>query len=140
MTVITAASAEAVRACAPEYDHPRWRTDAACKGMDIDIFFPHPSGPAQFDQARVICSGCPVRVECLHDSLTSGFAWLDDGFRGGKTPRERQELRGRVRYQRSTCAVCLRSFVGPETRTARYCSQACRNVMRAARMRKARAS
>lgn len=46
-----------------------WRQDAACASPDVDpeIFFPERSGRAR--EARKICAGCPVKVECLTEAL-----------------------------------------------------------------------
>lgn len=41
-----------------------WRTRAACKDVDDpDLFFPDRAG-TDISAARIICAGCPVRVEC----------------------------------------------------------------------------
>lgn len=115
-----------------------WREQAACSGAPLDVFFPPPSGPGQYDAARVICSGCPVKSDCLDDALTHGFAWRDDGFRGGMTPRERDRLRGRLRATKQRfCRRCGSRFAAH--RVALYCSEDCRNDVRAERMRRSRA-
>jgi WhiB family transcriptional regulator, redox-sensing transcriptional regulator len=49
-----------------------WRSLAACRSADPDLFFPiSPSGQstAQVAQAKAICAGCQVRPECLAFAL-----------------------------------------------------------------------
>ena len=70
----------------------RWREDAACRGADVEIFFP-PTDEAA-DQAKAICAACPVREECLEYALLTR---QDDGVWGGLTETERRRLRRRLR-------------------------------------------
>ena len=41
-----------------------WRTRAACRDEDPEIFFPDPSDTDTRAQAEAICAKCPVRTEC----------------------------------------------------------------------------
>jgi WhiB family redox-sensing transcriptional regulator len=71
----------------------RWRTLAACRSADPDLFFPiSSSGPslAQVAQAKAICAGCPVRRECLAFALRTHQA---HGVWGGLSEQERYPLR-----------------------------------------------
>lgn len=43
-----------------------WMDDAACKGMDTDIFYPVAGEVAA---ARAICRACPVQNDCFQWSL-----------------------------------------------------------------------
>ena len=57
-----------------------WRDDAACRGLDTDVFFPltdEDAGPA-----KEICATCPVREACLEFALQTRQA---DGVWGGLT-------------------------------------------------------
>jgi WhiB family transcriptional regulator, redox-sensing transcriptional regulator len=67
-----------------------WRDRAACAGMDPDLFFPADN---DFGVARAVCSGCPVRVECLEDALR--YPKLADqwGMFAGLLPSERDTIR-----------------------------------------------
>lgn len=75
----------------PTLTLPDWAADAACTGMDTDLFFPDSSG-ATAAAAKAVCERCPVRADCL------AFA-LDDegdiahvsryGIWGGLTPYAR---------------------------------------------------
>jgi WhiB family transcriptional regulator, redox-sensing transcriptional regulator len=63
-----------------------WPTRAACRGLDPDALFVQ--GAAQ-NRAKAICFGCPVRTECLADSLDHR---IEFGVWGGMTERERRAL------------------------------------------------
>lgn len=70
-----------------------WRTLAACRSVDPDLFFPiSSSGPslAQVAQAKAICAGCPVRRECLAFALRTHQV---HGVWGGLSEQERHRLR-----------------------------------------------
>ena len=66
-----------------------WRTAAACRSADPELFFPiSGSGPslAQIAEAKAICAGCPVGRECLAFALRTRQAY---GIWGGVTEQER---------------------------------------------------
>lgn len=67
-------------------DH--WTTVAACAKDEVepdDLFV---EGSAQ-REARAVCMGCSVRLECLADALDNR---IDFGVWGGMTERERRAL------------------------------------------------
>lgn len=68
----------------------RWRQWAACRGADLNLFFPGRGESAQ--PARLVCSGCPVREPCLDYALDQG---ITHGIWGGLTERDRRPLRSR---------------------------------------------
>ena len=71
---------------------PTWRDDAACLGMDPDLFFP-PPGWYGAEEAKAICQGCPVRAECLEYALQTRPVY---GIWGGLNHNERWDVaRGR---------------------------------------------
>lgn len=80
-------------------DGETWRERAACKGRTA-IFYPEYDGrsmPASaYDAARTICAGCSVREPCLDDAMRSEHG-ARYGFRGGLSPRGRDELAARRR-------------------------------------------
>jgi len=51
-----------------------------------DALFPEASDQKR---ARLLCSGCPVRLECLSEALDNRIEW---GIWGGMTERERRLL------------------------------------------------
>ncbi len=81
---------------APARFAARWRDLAACRGIDLDVFFPgrgEPAGPA-----RQVCTACPVRQPCLDYAITNRIV---HGVWGGLAERERRALRsGWVRASR----------------------------------------
>lgn len=66
-----------------------WRSAAACQSVDPELFFPiSASGIAkeQVTEAKAICTGCPVRRECLAFALRTQQT---HGIWGGTTEEER---------------------------------------------------
>ena len=59
-----------------------WRQQAACKGVDVEVFYPNGSvgrdSPAE--EAKAICRRCPVRRECAADAKERDETW---GIWGG---------------------------------------------------------
>lgn len=74
----------------PRPDH--WRTRAACRGEDINLFFPGQG--AVVGPAKKICDTCPVRRQCIEDDLAAVEALQvrTFGVRGGLTARARRDL------------------------------------------------
>lgn len=75
-----------------------WRKFAACRGLDINLFFPD-RGVSHWEirNTKEVCESCVVRDFCLEDALSQdedpGGVW------GGTSGRERRALR-RVRERR----------------------------------------
>lgn len=65
---------------------PQWQDEAACRGVDVEIFFTYRGGPAK--PAKKICAGCEVVEECLDYAVTHRVA----GVWGGTTETERRDL------------------------------------------------
>jgi WhiB family transcriptional regulator, redox-sensing transcriptional regulator len=63
-----------------------WRRRAACRGMDPNVFHPGNHDPKAWREARAICAGCEVRVECLRFAIDTGES---HGVWGGMSPKER---------------------------------------------------
>jgi WhiB family redox-sensing transcriptional regulator len=75
---------------APARFAARWRELAACRGADLEVFFPgrgESAGPA-----RQVCAACPVRQACLDYAISNRIAY---GVWGGLTGRERRALQSR---------------------------------------------
>jgi WhiB family redox-sensing transcriptional regulator len=71
-----------------------WREDAACQGMDTEMWFP--AGPRArgaeaglVRQALEICGGCPVRMACLEFAVRT----VQRGIWGGMTEEQRRQSR-----------------------------------------------
>lgn len=68
-------------------DSRDWRDNAACKGMDTNVFMPETR--TQTREAVVICAGCLVVNDCLKYALNNEIHF---GIWGGKTDRERRQI------------------------------------------------
>ncbi len=84
-----------------------WRSRAACRDADPDLFFPEgTAGPAlqTAERAKRLCGTCPVQARCLDWALKHHAAF---GIWGGLTEGERRELRHALAgtpYQRGSQA------------------------------------
>lgn len=77
-----------------------WRAEAACRGLDTDIFFPASDEDAA--PAKAVCATCPVRQLCLDWALETR---QHDGVWGGLDETERRrERRRRAAARRSSVA------------------------------------
>lgn len=70
-----------------------WRSVAACRGMQVALFYPESSDDAGYEAARQICESCSVRTDCLAEAVGNREV---DGMWGGATPKERRRLRRRL--------------------------------------------
>ena len=80
----------------PVAGHPRpddFRHRAACRSVDPEVFFPTAVQGREVERqvsvAKAVCTGCPVRLQCLDWALTR----LPDGTAGGMTEHERRQER-----------------------------------------------
>lgn len=83
-----------------------WRDQAACTGLDTNLFFPAVGDGSTVRQALAVCNGdpknppCPVKEQCL--TFIMGFDQDEDvaGIFGGLTSGERKKLRKQRRIER----------------------------------------
>lgn len=71
-----------------------WRTSAACRDHDPELFFPVGDGPVakrQTSRAKAVCAHCPVVADCLLAATRS-----DHGVWGGMSEAERRSVRRRM--------------------------------------------
>lgn len=73
-----------------------WRDQSACRGEDPDLFFPYPTELARIEDAKAVCRGCPVWMQCLQWATEQGV----EGIWGGTTEEERHRARGRKKRTR----------------------------------------
>jgi WhiB family transcriptional regulator, redox-sensing transcriptional regulator len=66
-----------------------WRKRAACRGIDVEIFFPESDDDAEAEAAKAVCDACPVRQACLEHALAHRER---EGIWGGTTERERRRI------------------------------------------------
>ncbi len=71
-----------------------WRSQARCKGIDPEVFYP--IAEDDYEEAKSICSECPVRLACLEYALAVRER---DGIWGGATEKERRRI---IRQRRKT--------------------------------------
>jgi len=67
-----------------------WTNDAACKGLDPNLFYTEPDEPDAEVEPKRICNGCPVKQECLNHALATNEKF---GIWGGLNEVERKKLR-----------------------------------------------
>ncbi len=72
----------------PEASAEAWRLDALCAETDPEAFFPEKGGSTR--EAKRVCAGCPVRLQCLEYALDNDERF---GIWGGLSERERRRLR-----------------------------------------------
>lgn len=65
-----------------------WQDEANCLGVDPDLFFPERGASTR--EAKEVCRGCVVRLDCLEYALVNGEKF---GIWGGLSERERRRLR-----------------------------------------------
>lgn len=103
-----------------------WQDRASCASVGDDFWFPEQGGVVR--EAKRICSGCPVRDECLGYALEHNEAF---GIWGGFTERERRRLKRRSRVPgRSSLCGSLRGADWHYRRDELPCIQ-CREAVRA---------
>jgi WhiB family redox-sensing transcriptional regulator len=75
---------------------PNWAGQAACRGLDPAIFYPHTDEEA--DEAKAVCAVCPVNEDCLEHAIAHREK---NGVWGGATERERLRIIRRRRRLRT---------------------------------------
>lgn len=115
----------------PVYDPPGdWRTSAACRGVDPNLFHPERGEPASAcNAAKAVCNTCPSAQPCLIYALSNLEKY---GVWGGLDTKERREavkVLGRMRV----CPECTTVFYVPWRPgfMSIYCSDDCRRIIHA---------
>jgi WhiB family redox-sensing transcriptional regulator len=78
----------------PSADSPDWYRAAACREVDVSVFYPADNdrgvlAARRVQRAKQICQTCPVIRVCLTVALTTDERY---GIWGGLTPNERAGL------------------------------------------------
>lgn len=79
-------------------DRDGWQDDAACSGVDIDVYFSLDEGNQR--RAIELCRTCPVQQECLryaieHDELYGIWGGMLESERRALIRDRRRQGRGR---------------------------------------------
>lgn len=64
-----------------------WRVAAACRDVDLEVFFA--TDEASQQDAIAVCESCPVRAECLEHAVRHREPY---GVWGGTREQERRRL------------------------------------------------
>jgi WhiB family redox-sensing transcriptional regulator len=87
-------------------DVETWRTSAACRSVDPDLFFPVGTTGLALDHiaaAKSVCETCSVKAPCLEFAIETN---QDSGVWGATSEEERRVLRrARVRQRRAERAA-----------------------------------
>lgn len=70
-----------------------WKEAAACRGMDVECWFPEHRG-ARSPDARRTCARCAVAADCLAYALAMN---VPAGIWGGLNESQRRPLRRQIR-------------------------------------------
>lgn len=62
-------------------DYQDWTNDAACNGMETNLFFPIAAKKSTRDVRKLCDEVCPVRVDCIQHAVI----YNEDGIWGGRT-------------------------------------------------------
>lgn len=111
-----------LRLPSPVAENWDWQRDAACRGMDVEVFY-HPPAERRstkqrrIEQAKTICAGCPVLEQCRRQALTTREPY---GVWGGLSEEDRADLLGvnSLRYPGGRRRRRLRTLVLADTSDA----------------------
>lgn len=93
----------------------QWRAWSACRGMDVEIFFPDILTERTAAPAKVICGNCPVRQPCLDYAVSITTC---QGIWAGTTEKERERLRRRRNHERRQSRIAAGDIVPRTNNTA----------------------
>lgn len=102
-----------------------WRSEAACRTTDPDLFHPHKGENEVVAAAKAVCATCPSIQPCAIFALSAPSLM---GVWGGLSEVERVRARkstGRMRI----CLECREPFHGP-VMSSPYCYDECRHVVK----------
>ena len=71
-----------------------WIKQAACRGMDTNLFFPERGDTDGYKRATAICRACDVRPQCAQYGAELDRQELTPGIFGGLSQRQRRKLKG----------------------------------------------
>jgi hypothetical protein len=71
---------------------PEWKLSGNCTTADPDEFYPDKRDERTATRAKALCTGCPVKAQCLAEALSQHVS-QDWGVWGGTTHYERRKMR-----------------------------------------------
>ncbi|MGH9278484.1 MAG: WhiB family transcriptional regulator [Acidimicrobiales bacterium] len=78
-----------------------WLVRAACRALPTELFFPagelDEQAVEQAEEAKSVCSGCPVQGACLEYAIATNQPY---GIWGGANASERRSIRRRRQAER----------------------------------------
>lgn len=75
-----------------------WESEAKCRGMDTNIFFPERGHSTVTIRAvREVCAKCPVKQQCLEIGLSEE---IQVGFYGGMSANQRRTMLEQARRRK----------------------------------------
>lgn len=74
----------------PLVQEDRWELRGLCRQVDSELFYPEKGQSTR--EAKLVCSGCPVRSACLEFALSSDQRF---GVWGGLSEKELRRLKAR---------------------------------------------
>lgn len=69
----------------PPFIDRTWMKQAACRGLDPDMFFPPQHSPGDVRAAIAVCKECPVRDDCFNYAVEIGE---ETGIWGGRSEKD----------------------------------------------------
>ncbi|WP_405433832.1 WhiB family transcriptional regulator [Micromonospora sp. NBC_00617] len=66
-----------------------WWERAACRGIDVDVFYPLPNDRVAEARALLVCAQCPIRARCRRYAISNRETY---GIWGGMTEQQRAAL------------------------------------------------
>lgn len=73
-----------------------WRSRAACRGLDPEMFLLDKTESADVPKAKAVCASCTVRDDCLEEALAPVYVVENRvktvGIWGGTSEKQRREL------------------------------------------------
>lgn len=109
-------------------EETKWMDEGSCHGADPALFFPGRSEfpNQQYQAARMMCNGCPVRQECLDYAVAEGITQSWTGIWGGMSPKERRRIeRGQPAVvRRCSCGRVIPQGIGRSSQKCSVCKAA----------------
>lgn len=101
-----------------------WRQHAACRGLDVSMFYAERGDHQTYEAAKDVCAQCSVVDECAEHARDNS---LRTGIWGGKSAE-------RLRQNRKRCLYCGIPF-NAQNGNERICSDECRKASNTASKR-----